>query len=121
MAGMLNTEAIGNLTRDPEVRYLPDGTPVTSFTIACNVTKEHVEFVRCSAWRKTGEIAAEYLRKGRIVYVAGRMTSRKYEAADGSTRFSLEMDVQTLQLIDSGKREDAEPAADPDDFDALPF
>ncbi len=92
---------IGNLTRDPELRYTPQGTAVCSFSIATNrqwVTdsgekKEDVEFHRLVAWNKLAEICAQLLKKGRKIYVEGRLQTRNWTAQDGTTRSTTEVTV----------------------------
>lgn len=99
---------IGNLTRDPELRYTPQGTAVCSFSIATNrqwVTdsgekKEDVEFHRLVAWNKLAEICAQLLKKGRKIYVEGRLQTRNWTAQDGTTRSTTEVTVTDMILLD---------------------
>lgn len=105
---------VGNLGRDPEMRYTPDGTPVTSFSVATNrkwtnqdgSQGEETVWFRVSAWRKSAEIAANYLTKGRRVMVEGRMTADKatggpriWTAQDGTSRASYEMVADRIVLL----------------------
>ena len=94
MAASLNkVMLIGNLTRDPELRYIPSGQAVTTFTIAVNRTynsaagekKEEVSFIRVVVWAKRAEVCNEYLKKGSGVFVEGRLQSRSWEAQDGTS------------------------------------
>lgn len=102
---------MGNLTRDPELRYLPSGQPVTSFTIAVNRNyvaqsgekKEEVSFIRIVVWARRAEVCNEYLRKGSPVFVEGRLQSRSWEAQDGSKRSTLEVVAQNVQFLSRGK------------------
>ena len=102
---------IGNLGRDPEMRYTPNGQAVTQFTVAVNRNykdqagewQEETEWFRVVAWGPTGERAAEYLRKGNKVYVEGRMQTRQWEDKDGQKRRTTEVVAQTVQFL--GKRE----------------
>jgi len=137
---------IGNLGRDPEMRYTPSGRPVTQFTVAVNQSTknqqtgewtEETDWFRVSVWGDRAERAAEQLRKGNRVFVEGRFKSREYETQDGQKRVSL--DVTADQVINLEKRprdEDgslAEPATAPrptaapgnraeeSDLDDLPF
>lgn len=86
---------IGNLTRDPELRTLPSGVSVCTFTIAINrkfVNQQGVreaDFLNIVAWRQLGETCARYLSKGRKVGVTGSIQTRSYDAQDGSKRLSL--------------------------------
>jgi single-strand DNA-binding protein len=99
---------VGNLGRDPEVRYLPSGQSVANFTIATteNFTdrsgtrQERTEWHRIVAWGKLAEVCAQYLKKGRQVYIEGRITTRQYDAKDGSgKRYTTEIVAQTVQFL----------------------
>ncbi len=99
---------IGNLTRDPELRYTPQGTAVCSFSIATNrqwatdsgEKKEDVEFHRLVAWNKLADICAQLLKKGRKVYVEGRLQTRNWTGQDGSQRTTTEVVVTDMILLD---------------------
>ena len=100
---------IGRLVRDPELRYTAQGTPVASFTLAvdrpfksANGEKE-TDFINCVAWRKTGETIANYLQKGRLVAVEGRLQVRSYETTDGQKRTASEVVVEQFRFLDSKK------------------
>ncbi|MSR77811.1 MAG: single-stranded DNA-binding protein [Candidatus Omnitrophica bacterium] len=104
---------LGNLTRDPELRYLPSGQPVTSFSIAVNRAytaqtgekKEEVSFVRIVVWARLAEICNEYLKKGSPVFVEGRLQSRSWDAPDGTKRSTMEVVAQSVQFLNrSGGR-----------------
>ncbi len=110
MARSLNkVTLIGNLTRDPELRYTPAGAAVCTFGLATNrqwVTesgekKEEVEFHRIVAWNKLAELCAQLLKKGRKVYVEGRLQTRKWQAQDGSERSSVEVVISDMIILDS--------------------
>lgn len=106
---------MGNLTRDPELRYLPAGQPVTTFTIAVNRTyvsqsgekKEEVSFIRVVVWAKRAEVCNEYLRKGSPVFVEGRLQSRSWEAQDGTKRSTIEVVAQNVQFLSRARGENA--------------
>lgn len=108
----------GNLTRDPELRYLPSGQAVCTFSIAVNrkysddkgEKKEQVSFFRIVAWGKLGEICNEYLKKGSAVLVDGRMESRSWEAQDGTKRSTVEVVAGHVQFL-SPKAAATAPAA----------
>ena len=105
MAGEPIITVVGNLTGDPELRYVSSGTPVASFTVAStprtlNRQTQQWEdgeamFIRCSVWREYGENVAESLSKGMRVLVTGRLTVRSYEY-NGQQRTSLEMQVDEI-------------------------
>jgi single-strand DNA-binding protein len=93
-------QIIGNLGRDPELRYTPNGRPVASFTVAVNQSTknqqsgewiESTDWFRVSVWGDRGERVAENLRKGSRVFVDGRFRTREYEANDGQKRMSLDI------------------------------
>ena len=119
---------IGNLTRDPELRYIPSGQAVTTFTIAVNRTfnskagekKEEVAFIRIVAWARLAEICNEYLKKGRPVFVEGRIQTRSWDGSDGNKRYSTEVVADNVQFLGSkpgsGKGEGSDvPSMDVDD------
>lgn len=103
---------MGNLTRDPELRYLPSGQPVTTFTIAVNRNyisqtgekKEEVSFIRIVVWAKRAEVCNEYLKKGSPVFVEGRLQSRTWEAQDGSKRSTIEVQAANVQFLSKGPK-----------------
>ncbi|OQX27119.1 MAG: hypothetical protein BWK80_06930 [Desulfobacteraceae bacterium IS3] len=104
MAGLNRITLIGNLGRDPEVRYTPDGLAVTNFSIAVSDKykgEERTMWFRIIAFGKTGEIAGEYLSKGKQVYVEGRLQTSEWTDRDGKTRFSLEVIASNLVLLGS--------------------
>ena len=98
---------IGHLGRDPEMRYTSSGQAVTSFSVASSrryttgagEQREETEWFNVSAWGKLGETCNQYLAKGRQVYVEGRLSSRSYEARDGSTRFSNDISLTDVQFL----------------------
>jgi single-strand DNA-binding protein len=100
---------IGNLGSDPEMRYTPSGSSVTSFTVATNrryrtsdgENREETEWFRISAWNRLAETCNQYLQRGSKVYVEGRLTSRTYVGNDGQTRVSLDVNASEVRFIDS--------------------
>lgn len=110
MARSLNkVTLIGNLTRDPELRYTPQGTAVCTFGVATNrqwtvesgEKKEDVEFHRVVAWNKLAEICAQLLAKGRKVYVEGRLQTRSWTGDDNVKRYQTEIVISEMILLDS--------------------
>ncbi|MFQ5952318.1 MAG: single-stranded DNA-binding protein [Candidatus Omnitrophota bacterium] len=110
MAASLNKVFLmGNLTRDPELRYIPSGTAVANFTVAVNRPykdstgdkKEEVSFIRIVVWGKMAEVCGEYLTKGRPVLVEGRLKSRSWEDQSGQKRSALEVIASSVQFIGS--------------------
>lgn len=102
-------QLIGNLTREPELRYTTSGTPVVTFGLATNKSwkdqdgnmKEVAEFHNIVAWNKMAEICQQLLAKGMKVYIEGSLTTRSWEAEDGSTRYKTEVRVDDMILLDS--------------------
>lgn len=100
---------IGNLTRDPELRYTPSGTGVCTFGLATNrswttqsgETREEAEFHRIVVWNKLAELCAQLLTKGRKVYVEGRLSTHAWTAPDGTSRSSTEVVIEDMILLDS--------------------
>lgn len=105
---------IGNLGRDPEMRYTPSGQAVTQFTVAVNRNykdqqgerQEETEWFRVVAWGQQAEFAAEYLRKGAKVYVEGRIQTRQWEGQDGQKRYTTELVANTIQTLERRQRDD---------------
>lgn len=99
---------IGNLTRDPELRYTPSGIPVAHFTLAINRIqgkgeKSEADFINIVAWRRLAEICGEYLKKGRPVAIEGRLQIRSYTGKDGQKRTAAEVVADNMQML--GKKE----------------
>lgn len=125
MARSLNrVELIGNLTRDPELRYTPQGTAVCTFSVATNrgwVTdsgekKDEVEFHKIVAWNKLAELCSQLLTKGRKVFVEGRLTTRSWTGQDGAQRTTTEIIIHDMLILDS-RREVKEESADVPSFE----
>ena len=111
MAGSVNKAiVVGNLGKDPEVRYTSGGSAVCNFTVATNEQwkdksgqkQERTEWHRIVAWGKTAELCGEYLSKGRTVYVEGRIQTRDWQDRDGNKRYTTEIVAQTVQFLDKG-------------------
>lgn len=106
MASVNKVILMGNLGRDPEVRYMPNGEAVANFSIATTENwkdksgqkQEKTEWHNIVMYRKLAEIAGEYLKKGRPVYVEGRLQTRKWEK-DGVTRYSTEIIADNMQML----------------------
>lgn len=113
MARSLNrVQLIGNLTRDPELRYTPTGTAVCSFGIATNRSwttesgekRDEADFHRIVAWNKLAELCSQFLTKGKKVYVEGRLTTRNWNAQDGTQKTTTEIIISDMILLDSSPR-----------------
>ena len=131
---------IGNLGRDPEMRYLASGQSVTSFSIASNrryttasgEQREETEWFNVSAFGRLGETCNQYLTRGQQIYVEGRLSSRTYQGNDGQTRFSNDITLTDMQMLGRRSENDAGGAYEyggeranygpgVDDVDDLPF
>jgi len=116
VAGLNKIILIGNVGRDPEMRYTPSGSPVTNFSIAVSrqfkgqdgESREETEWFRVDCWNRLAEIANQYVVKGRQVYVEGRLRGRTYQDRNGETRISLDVTANELVLL--GQRGDTDTA-----------
>lgn len=101
---------VGNLGRDPELRYTPQGTAVCDFSIATNEKKRDksgemqdvTTWFKVTTWGKQAENASKYLSKGKSVYIEGRLRLEEYTDRDGKTRFSLELNATDMQFLSGG-------------------
>lgn len=125
MASLNKVLLIGNLTRDPELRYIPNGSAVLSFTMAMNRVfklptgekKEETSFVRVVVWGRMGEVCAEYLKKGNPVFVEGRLQSRSWDGPDGQKKNTMEVIATNVQFLRGGQGQGAgRSGADPEAF-----
>lgn len=100
---------IGNLGQDPEVRFMPSGNPVANFSLATTDTwtdkqsgqrQERTEWHRCNAFGKLAEIIQQYVKKGSKVYVEGSIHTRKWQDQSGQDRYSTEIKVRDMQMLD---------------------
>ncbi len=111
----------GRLTRDPELRYLPDGTPVVNIGLA--VSRQYKKangqnsgdacFINVEAWRKQAEFVNKYFAKGRPMFVEGRLRSRSWETEGGQKRSVIEVRAERIQFMDWVDRGENRPAAPP--------
>ena len=108
MAGSFNRiTLVGNLTRDPDIRYLGSGSAVSKFTLAVNRRSkqaEETDYIDCVAWDKLAETCNTYLKKGMSCLVDGRLSIRSYESKEGEKRKATEVVVNTMQMLDKKER-----------------
>src|SRR5215212_11558487 len=105
---------VGNLGRDPELRYTPQGTPVCSFTVATNERRKDragemqdaTTWFRVTLWGRQAETASQYLTKGRPIYVEGRLRVEEWTDRDGRQRYTLEVHATDMQFLGAGKGDD---------------
>lgn len=132
MVGLNKIMIIGNVGTDPEMRYTPNGNPVTSFRIASSrgytasdgERRQETEWFTVVAWNQLAETVNQYLSKGRRAYVEGRLQSKEWEGNDGQKRFNNEIVANTVLFLDrpgSGDAgsEDAPGGSEPDSGGAL--
>jgi single-strand DNA-binding protein len=119
MASFSKVMIIGNLGRDPEMRYTPNGRPVTEFSVAVNQSTknqqtgewvEATDWFRVTVWGDRAERTAEQLRKGNRVFVEGRFRTREYDARDGQHRVSLEITADSVVSLDRPGDAEGAPA-----------
>lgn len=116
MASLNRVMLIGNLGKDPEVRYTAGGTAVASFSLATTEKfkgkdgnwEEKTEWHNVTLWGRLAEIAGEYLAKGKTVYIEGRLQTRKWQDKEGKDRYTTEIVGEKMQML-SGKGEKREP------------
>ena len=108
MAGSFNKVIlVGNLVRDPEIRYVGSGAAVTKFTLAVNrrsKQQEETDFIDIVAWEKLAETCNTYLKKGMSCLVEGRLSIRSYEDKEGQKRKATEVVIQVMQMLDRAQR-----------------
>jgi single-strand DNA-binding protein len=125
---------MGNLGRDPEVRFMPNGDAVCNFSIATTDSwkdkagerQEKTEWHNIVMYRRLAEIAGEYLKKGRPVYLEGRLQTRKWQTKEGQDRYTTEIIADSMQMLggrDGAPAQDTQPSPQPeskDEFDQTP-
>jgi len=102
---------VGRLTKDPELRYTPNGVAVANFTVAVNrpfknqAGEQEADFINCVAWRGTAENLANYQKKGNLIGIDGRIQTRSYEGNDGKRRYVTEVIAESVQFLEPKKDE----------------
>ena len=114
MPALNRVQLIGRLGKDPESKYTPTGKKVAHFSLAVSQrwktggeTREYTEWVNIEAWGRLGEVCQEYLKKGSLVYLEGRLKTDKYEDKEGETKYYTKVVALSLQFLD--KKEKDEP------------
>lgn len=121
MATLNKVFLIGNLTRDPELRYIPSGSAVATFTIGVNRVwktptgekKEQASFIRIVVWGRRAEVCGEYLSKGSPVFVEGRLQSRDWQTQDGQKRNTVEVIADNIQFLRGADKQGSSGAKQP--------
>ncbi len=128
MANFNKVILLGNLTRDPELRYTPNNAPVCSFDLAVNRTyttqagerRDEVCYITIVAWGKQAETCAEYLSKGRPALVEGRLSQRSWETPEGQKRSKHEVVADRVQFLGGRKGAEEETVPSPSE-EEVPF
>ena len=98
---------VGRITKDPMLRKTQSGTSVVSFTIACNrrvqTQDQQADFINCVAWNKTADFMTQYVKKGALLGVEGRIQTRNYDGQDGKKVYVTEVVAETVQFLESKK------------------
>lgn len=105
MANYNKVTLMGNLTRDPELRYTPQGTPVGQFGLGVNRKRgegEETTFVEVIVWSRQAEVCTQYLKKGRLVFIEGRLQQDRWQGEDGSNKSRLVIIGERVQFLPSG-------------------
>jgi len=118
---------VGNLGKDPELRYTPTGTPVATFPLATSEKfkdrdgqpQERTEWHNIVAWRGLADICGKYLHKGKQVYIEGKIQTRKYQDRDGQDRYITEIIADQMQML--GRSPDSQHQGDQAPHDDVPF
>jgi len=128
--GLNKCTFIGNIGKDPEVRFTPAGMQVTSISIGVNeswkdkqgVKQERTEWINCTAFDKLAKVIGDYLKKGAKVCVEGKMKTDKYQAKDGTDRYSTKIIISDLLMLDSRPKPEApQQSFDQDVPQDIPF
>ncbi len=106
---------VGRLTKDPDLRYTPNGVAVANFTVAVNRPfkqdgKQEADFINCVVWRAPAENLAKYMSKGNQVGVDGRVQTRTFDGQDGKTVYVTEIVADSVQFLESKKSNDTAPS-----------
>jgi single-strand DNA-binding protein len=128
MPSLNRVQLIGRLGKDPETRFTPTGKKVTSFSVAVGrrwkgsegETKEATDWFNIEAWGRLGEICQEYLQKGRLVFIEGRLQTDRYEH-EGETRYFTKVVASQMQMLDRKADEAEEPAPPVGEEEEFPF
>jgi len=127
--GLNKVMIIGRLGRDPEMRYTPSGKPVTTFSVATHRSwntsegerRTETEWFNVVAWGNLAEICKEYLSKNRLVYIEGRLQTRRWDDAEGTKHTSVEIVANEMIMLDERRENEQSPDADASEEDEFPF
>jgi single-strand DNA-binding protein len=127
--GLNKVMIIGRLGRDPEMRYTPSGKPVTTFSVATHRSwntsegerRTETEWFNVVAWGSLAEICKEYLSKNRLVYIEGRLQTRRWDDAEGVKHTSVEIVANEMIMLDERRENDQSPDTESSEEDEFPF
>ena len=108
---MNKVHLIGNLTRDPELRYTKHNTPVASYTIAINTRYgelQETNFINITSWGKSGEFVSKYFKKGQPIALTGRLKNKNYEDSQGIKHYSIEVITEYIEFVGNKKQEEVQ-------------
>lgn len=108
---MNKVHLIGNLTRDPELRYTKHNTPVASYTIAINTRYgelQETNFINITSWGKSGEFVSKYFKKGQPIALTGRLKNKNYEDSQGIKHYSIEVITEDIEFVGNKKQEEVQ-------------
>lgn len=126
MASLNKVTIIGNLGKDPEVRYMPSGEAICNFSVACNEQwkkkdtgekQEHTEWFRVTVFGKLAEVCSKYLTKGKQVYIEGKLRTRSYEK-DGETKYATDLICSEMKML--GVKSDSDGSEQPSKYTSKP-
>lgn len=112
MSTINKVHLIGRLTRDPELRYTKNNTPVANYTIAINNgygEKEKTDYINISTWGKSGEFVSKYFKKGQAIAITGRLNNNNYEDKDGNKRYTTEVITEDIEFVGNKKQDEQIP------------
>lgn len=108
---MNKVHLIGNLTKDPELRYTKHNTPVASYTIAINTRYgelQETNFINITSWGKSGEFVSKYFKKGQPIALTGRLKNKNYEDSQGIKHYSIEVITEDIEFVGNKKQEEVQ-------------
>lgn len=124
MSGMTRTEIIGNVGKDAEMRYTKEGVAVTTFTVAVNLKRgnsKRTQWYKVTAWRKLGEVCANYVKKGMQIYVSGTIDASHWTTQSGETRVSLDLTADDVLFLGGGSGQSQQDNAPREEYENIPF
>ena len=119
---MNKVHLIGNLTKDPDLRYTKSNTPVASYTVAINTRygeNQQTDYINISTWGKSGEFIKKYFKKGQPIAITGRLKNKNYEDSNGIKHYSIEVITEDIEFVGSKKETNVEEKEEVDPFETF--